>query len=360
MDARSSTSSSERWPRAALAALLLALVFESGVVALRDPLSTGLERIARLKREQLTSLPPAPRAVIFGDSRLYSMDPAAVDAALGGATEAGIAPALNLAWPYLGLEGPEILLAVYTRYQPPPRALVLDLPPEFLGVDERMVSLRRSPAMRVRLYSVAPAGALLPYLIREGEWRILGDWFAYHALPPSARRRERLLMAAQSVLQGRPRLGPLARERRFLEQYEASGSFRLYEEQQLPVPCVQRFEENNGPLGAPARPAALASVERFFDQAAALGAPVILVNPHQPLSLCDRYRERGIQDAYAALLREWQATHPNLAVAGLDAPGDLLPCLPDDHFGDEGHLNARGDAVFQAYYPEVLRGLAGR
>lgn len=348
MTDRSSISSSEParngLPRAALAALVLCLLFELGVFAVRGHLRDGLAETVRIKHGLLADPARVDDVAILGDSRAFSLRPEDVRTALGGDLRV-----TNYTWPFIGMEAYELVLRAYLRAKPAPRAVIVNLMPEYLSLPASHLDMTGDGTRRVRAYNVVPAGALLPALAERGEFKMIGDWASYQAMPPSARDRDRLLPALRSLARGRgfPEMPP--HERRMLEDLDQTGGFLLYADPTATPHDIERFHRLFAPVRLHDNDAILARFEPFLRLARDHGIRVFIANQPVPEPILAEYETLGLPARYRDVVGRWTREFDNLTVLE-----PALSAYPLELFGDFGHLNRRGDERFRGAFREML------
>lgn len=348
MTDRSSISSSEPArggvPRAALAALLVCLLFELGVFAVRGHLRDGLAEAVRIRHGWLTDPARVDDIAILGDSRAFSLRPDDVRAALGDDLRV-----TNYTWPFIGIEAYELVLRAYLRAKPAPRAVIVNLMPEYLSLPASHLDMAGDATRRVRAFNVVPAGALIPALAERGEYKMIGDWASYRAMPPSAANRDRLLPMLRGLARGKglPEMPP--HEQRMLEDLHQTGGFLLYADPTATPHDIERFHRLFAPVRLQDNDAILARFEPFLRLARDRGIRVFIVNQPVPEPILAEYETLGLPARYREVVGRWTGEHANLSVLE-----PALSAYPLELFGDFGHLNRRGDERFRADFREML------
>lgn len=346
MDASSSTSSSERAagpPVAALAALALIAMLELWIGSRPDLFADGLYRTTAAKRDIVADRSRRDDVLVFGNSRVFSIRPEVVDAALGGDVHS-----VNLSWPFMGADAYDMVLSVYLREHSKPRMILVDAFPELVALRPEHLSLADLPIHRTRLYTDLPAGPLASELVARRDWSLLFGLATQLCMPPSLRWRDRVRDGLQSLAHGEPIPGPRPIDVAQVEGMARHGAYLMYLDTEA-TRAVFLMAQRQNDFAVRDNPAAIAAYERFLERADAADIRVRVLGVPLPATTYDLYEELGILTAYRALLERLRAAHPSF-----DVIEPVLTRWPDERFGDAGHLNRPGDAVFQDFCREML------
>ena len=344
MDARSSTSSSSRWPVAALAALLVILTIEALVYQSRGAFLDDVFPVAVRKQQAMTDGQDPEDILIMGDSRYFSIRPDSVEQAFGPDFEAR-----NFTWPFFGVDAYVYTMESYLEYNPPPRIILTSFMPNYISIPTEFLRLGEVQLMADRAFLSLPSYPLFKSLLDDGRWRLAWDLFEYTAMPPSATYRNGIQRALSSILEGEGWPKRPEREASWLEQYEEHGAILLFEDEVNGPNAVQNYIDNYTPLELFEDPEVLSIFEEFLEIADQNDVPVVLVNTPLPNVVVDYYEEKGILEAYRGHIAAFQKRHENLYIVE-----PLIRRFPNDHLGDLGHLNRAGDERFHEIFPAVL------
>ena len=132
--------------------------------------------------------------------------------------------------------------------------------------------------------------------------------------------------------------------------YEQQGAFRMFEERTVTPDEMATFEKSYGPFVCYDNREEVQAFDRFLTLANDAGTTVLMIGcPLTPV-LKAKYDDAGAMAAYEKLIADWEQRHPNF-----HALEPLAPVYPLDNFGDPGHVNVRGDQLFQQQYAASLR-----
>ena len=337
-DHNSSTSSSNRLPRAALSAVVVCLAIEVAVAVLRPGFAGAFDYTTQAKRSLLTDSSHVDDVAIFGDSRFFSIQPAAVAEALGGNLSV-----TNYSWPFAGVEMVEFILYSYLDSKPAPRLILVGWMPENLAVAADRFTAAADPLYQTRLFNTLPTLPLTLALAAGGHGRLFWASLEHRLMPPSAHHRERLVPWVLGTSE------PSPDEQRIYRSFRQAGSFLLYNKEIAPPEAVASYERAVGGFAPDAAARNAAPFRRFLERASSEAIPVLLFNVPLPNSLHERFEELGVIAEYRRLIAEFEASFGNFHVVE-----PLIEVHPDNYFADVGHLNAEGDLVYQAAYPRRL------
>lgn len=341
----SSTSSSERVPWAAVAAVAIVLAIEVLIHARRGQFMDGVFRAADIKREMLADPGRRDDVVYFGDSRNFSVRPATIQAALGTS-----ATVTNYSWPFIGVEAYDLMLSAYLDQKPPPRLILVGFMPEYISLDPKHLTMAGEDVRRVRAYNSIPTWSLVRSLATGRNWAILWDWFAWYCMPPSSTNRDGILTALKGIAGGKGMPGPTEGDEEMLRSLRETGAYLLYPTVTANPNDIERFLRLFAPVQAHENREVLAKFEAFLRRAQECGIQVRLLNVPTPQPIYDLYESNGVLERFRATVREWETRYPNF-----HAIEPVVYPYPLDHFGDFGHMNKTGDLRFQHDSAEMLR-----
>ena len=225
-DRASSTFSFRGLPRAALAAVLVCLAIEVAVVALQPRFAGALDYTVRAKLAAMTDSARVDDVVIFGDSRFFSIKPAAVEGALGGNLSV-----TNYSWPFAGVEMVEFALDAYLEAKQRPKLILVGWMPENLAISADRLTAAADPLYQTRLFNTLPTLPLAVSLAGGGHGRLFWGLVEHRLMPPSAHHRDRLAdwFLGNTVMS--------EDEQRLFESFRRTGSFLLYHGETAPPGC---------------------------------------------------------------------------------------------------------------------------
>ncbi len=327
-----------RLPRAGLTALLVCLAIEIAVVALRPRFAGALDYTVQAKLAAMTDSASIDDVVIFGDSRFFAIEPAAVERALGGNLTV-----TNYSWPFAGVEMVEFALDAYLRAKQPPRLILVGWMPENLAVSADRLTAAADPLYQTRLFNALPAGPLAWSLARGGHGELFWGFVEHRLMPPSAHHRDRLTdwVLGNNVTS--------EDDQRLFESFRRSGSFLLYNRETAPPDAVRSYERASGGFAPESAAPNAAPFRRFLERASSEAIPVLLLNVPLPNRLHERFQEVGVIERYRLFIGEMAASFDNFRVVE-----PLIEVYPDEYFADVGHLNDPGDRAYQQAYPARL------
>ena len=337
-DRGSSTSSSRRVPQAALAAVLVCLAIEVAVVELRPRFAGALDYTLQAKLGAMTDSASVDDVVIFGDSRFFSIEPAAVERALGGNLRV-----TNYAWPFAGVEMVEFALDAYLQAKRPPRLILVGWMPEKLAVSADRLTAAADPLYQTRLFNSLPTFPLAVSLARGGHGELFWGLVEHRLMPPSAHHRDRLADWA---------LGNTATsedDQRLIESWRQTGSFLLYHGETAPPDAVASYGRASGGFAPESAVPNAVPFRRFLERASSKGIPVLLLNVPLPKSLHERFEEIGVIERYRRFIGEMGQSFDNFRVVE-----PLIEVYRDEYFADVGHLNDQGHRAYRQAYPARL------
>lgn len=348
MDRNSSTSSSERvplLPAAALLALVVIVAIEGLFVLNRHQFRGAPEKIMSIKRSELTYPRYPEDVVIYGDSRMFSVDPEAVEKALGGNLKV-----TNYAWYFSGFELYELMLRAHLEYKgKPPELIIFSLMPEFLVLPNEGFSLAEVPAYRPRAYNTIPADVLWSTFWEKGDWANLWHYFTYHLTPPSTKFRNRAMGSANRLLRGRDWEYRLPGVWKRMGDFQARGAFTLFDRKSAMAAESDLGRHYPGPFELQPPPPSIEAFYTFVDRTADLDIELLLLNPPLGEALHRQYERYGVPEAFEEFVADLDARYPHLTVAP-----PVLNVYPTHLFGDIHHINTAGDELFREQYTEVL------
>lgn len=334
MEERSSTSSS-RWPVAALVAVFLIVVVET--MAYRNRIF-GLDAVFPITNRKLAVLKDESRSfnvIVMGDSRYFHIDPAVLEKAFGGRS------GFNFSWPHFGPEAYDYFLHAYLHYRRPPEIIVANFTPELITTPGHYTHIEETELVRSRAFEVLPTLPHVTNIIKRGNWKYLWLYIKSISAPPTATYRTGWLRILQSVLAGDGIPGFPDWQQRYIDEYNRTESFVISVDQQLGPNAVAEFNEKIFRLENLADPNALRRFRDFVEYARESGIVVVIVNTPIPADLLAYYKEIGVMDSFENWLQQINA-YDNVVVAE-----PVIPIYPDELLADIGHVNAAGDKRFE-------------
>jgi hypothetical protein len=329
---------------AALMALLLILAGELAIHALRDRVNWALFITVKDKAELLAEPEPDDIAII-GDSRLFHVRPAAVQQALGEDRRVR-----NYAWPLFGIEGFDYFLHAYLHEKGRPRAFLLSFMPNHIAQKPDTLFLQPDPVVTNRAYILLPTATLLPDLVRDERWWIVGDYIKFMATPPSMKYRDRIREHLRTLWSAHRFHAFDDEDKRRVREFREEGAFTIYKDFQFTPEIRKNFLELYGPLTNRGNEAVVKRMEQFLAETRELGIPVILMNGPLSESWQEIYEREGVLASYDQMVGRWQSEFPNVIVLE-----PKFQVLPDKYFGDPGHVNSHGEALHREFYQDLLR-----
>jgi hypothetical protein len=321
--------------------LIEAVAIQRHILRLEDPISAAVSA----KRARLTSGTQKDDIVVFGSSRIFSVKPKTVSNAWDGK-----ARVTNYAWPDMGMQSYEAMFRAYTHYNPPPRFVLVDSRIELISMRQEHNSMLQLASNRVRAYRLIPAIPLLKYAADRRYGNLMWHRFEYLLTPPSAHYQRPIVDGLRSVAAGRGWPPVSSDYERITEAYQREGAFRMFEDRTVTPDEMATFEKSYGPFVCYDNREEVQAFDRFLTLANDSGTTVLMIGcPLTPV-LKTKYDDVGATAAYEKLIAEWQQRHANF-----HALEPLAPVYPMDNFGDPGHVNVRGDQLFQEQYESSLR-----
>ncbi len=342
---RSYTSSSERFPWAAAAAVVIVLAVELLVHAHRERFMDGVFRAVEVKRGMLADAARRDEVAYFGDSRDFSVRPSTVQAALG--TSGTVS---NYSWPFIGAEAYDLMLAAYLDRKPAPRTLLVGFMPEYISLDPKHLTMAGEDVRRIRAYNSVPTASLLRFLAADHDWGTLWDWFSWYCMPPTSKHRDGLLAAIKSLAAGRGMPDAADGDEEMVRNLRETGAYLLFPSVTANPNDIERFLRLFAPVKVHENREVLVKFEAFLERAQRRGVQVRLLNVPTPQPIYDLYEADGVLERFHATIREWEGRYPNFR-----AIEPVVYPYPLDHFGDFGHMNRIGDQRFQRDIGEMLR-----
>lgn len=327
----STTSSSEGRPIAGLIALALCVAAEI-VFACTPWFLNGIETVVEVKRGWLRD-GVADDVVLMGDSRFFSIPTEAVSEALGGGLRV-----TNMAWPAMGVEAPCLVLESLLAHKPPPRLIIIGFGPDMIGIDEHRISIDTWEVNRERAFTVIPAATLVPFLWERGQISMIWMLVEHRLMPPSVHHRAVILSRLHTWLWDwdRDPLEPM--DHRFIDGIFRQDRIQMRTTEQMGDDVALTLEEYLGPVRAYPNEHARAMAERFARRASEANISVLVVEPPVPEAVRQIYDERGVSASFEQMLRSFEARWPSFH---LSEP--VVNSLPNELFGDPGHVNAAGN-----------------
>ena len=364
-----STSNSERrsfapeaWgnhaPVAALCAALLVICFELFInvngARFEDAIEANLHNKARQIRNDIYY----DDIAIFGDSKFFSVQPSVVREIFSTRPEficKGCAQTMvsNYAWPFMGIEAYDAMLAATLtgpRERHPPKVILLNARPELVGMPESANAMAAADTHRVRAYEAFPLGELIRAVIADKNWFMLWDRIAYAMQPPSATHKNPVWDAMRSLAQGHGWPPPSEDYVRMTSDFNSTGAFLMHRKREVTEAEVVSLEKQYGPYGVYHSERLIQSFDRFLTHAADVGTTVLMLGIPLPPPLHERFEKVGAYAGYRKLTKQLEQRHPNFHVLE-----PLFFTYPIENFGDAGHLNQKGNALFQKDYASTLR-----
>ena len=276
--------------------------------------------------------------VIFGDSRFFSIKPAAVEGALGGNLSV-----TNYSWPFAGVEMVEFALDAYLEAKQRPKLILVGWMPENLAVSADRLTAAADPLYQTRLFNTLPTLPLAVSLAGGGHGRLFWGLVEHRLMPPSAHHRDRLAdwFLGNTVMS--------EDEQRLFESFRQTGSFLLYHGETAPPDAVASYERGSGGFAPESAVANAAPFRRFLERASSEAIPVLLLNVPLPESLHRRFEQVGVIERYRRFIGGMEQSFENFRVVE-----PLIEVYPDEYFADVGHLNDPGDRAYQQAYPARL------
>ena len=333
-----------RVPAAAACAALLIIAVEAAVAWRGHRLDDGLRATTLAKRAAIADIAagrsPAPAALVLGDSRMFAVEPAALATLTSG-------PVLNLSWPMMGAEGPDLMLAAILRSipraSPAPRTIFISPPAELWALPAASLDLRRHDDYKARLFTAAPPAALAAELAARGEIALLRDHLAFLAQPPTLLRRASLHQWLANHAAGRREPVTTPNDRREMAEHAATGAFAMYGDATVTDANLSQVERIVGPYGLYDNPAALAAWDRFRTRARDAAIEIRWLPLPMPEPVFDDWERTGA----LAAVRTWSAT-------GAATTGPLFLRWPRHLFGDAAHLNRGGADRYRQFLSSRL------
>jgi hypothetical protein len=178
---------------------------------------------------------------------------------------------------------------------------------------------------------------------------MLWDRFAYGMQPPSAMHKAPVYEALHSILRGRGWPPPTEDYLRMTGDFQATGAFLMHRKREVSESEVLDLENSLGPYGVYHSEKLIRSFDRFLTRANDAGTTVLMLGIPLPPPLHNRLEQVGAYRGYRELTNAWAARHPNFHVVE-----PLYRSYPIENFGDAGHLNLRGNDIFQKDYADTL------
>lgn len=343
MDVHSSTSSS-RWPWAAILAIAIILIAEGAISNWRALFLDDVFPIQTEKLEKLTGGEGAD-VLILGDSRSFSIKPGLVAKALGKDLTAE-----NLTWPFYGVDGYLYTLDSYLAYHDNPKYIVTSFMPNHIAIPTEYLTLGELDVVRDRAFASLPAWPMIPLLIEDGRWGMVWQRIEFEVAPPSTTYRRGINHVLASYRKGEGWPERPDRQARWISEYDTHGAFTIFETEVNPPNAVEFYTKNYTPLELFNDPAVVSRFEDFLKRAEEKGIVVVLMNTPLPEVVVEHYEKTGVTPVYLDHIRRFEETYQNLYVIE-----PLIDPFPNDYLGDLGHLNQRGDREYEKIYPERLK-----
>jgi hypothetical protein len=336
---------------AALLAVLLVLAFELFVYSNRQKLQWSLYNMAEIKGERLRDRGQDDEVAIFGDSRFFHADPAAIGRALG--VRAGAVT--NYAWPWSGVEVFESQLRTALRDKPHLGTIVMPQFPLLVGYADKWTTIRASRNLQLGYQLVTSWRDGLVTLFAQHYWTLAWQQLCSHVAPPSSANQKVIRVALKNPLQGKPMFTADPEFLRMRDDYDQRGWFSFAPETKVNAADAAKLEQGIGGFAVQHNPAVRETFERFLALADRAGIHVLMV----PLPVAqvnyDRFEQTGIHAEWDKQVHVWAQKYRHLHVLGETSEVVFeLPLL-----GDMVHVNNTGAREHMRYVSGLLKDFRG-
>jgi len=308
-----------------------------------------LNEVIHTKKQHLLSPEPVDSLAIFGDSRMFHIEPKRVLRALHMSGHAD-----NFAWAWCGYEAYDAMLrGLIAHKDAPPKVIIVSSHPEMPAYVPLWTTMGGNADMRERLFQAAPIFSQIDTLVRLHEYHNAWQQFERTLMPPSFVYAPSIRTYLKDKLHRRPYDTLPAERERIVSNYRESGAFMYHAGGEVKPQELIDFEKTAGPFKVHKNSLARLAFGQFLATAEAHQVEVIMVPLPVPAPIYDIYSTRGILSDYAAQVSKWKQQYSTFHPLG-----SVALRYPAEDFLDPGHVNEKGREKHEAKVEKVLSDFA--